>query len=172
LTAPASTPDKSPQVTVTATDNVGLPAGATVSLDVDLNNDGDFLDAGESGYASGTLANGACVLTLTALSSTGTYPMRARVTDKAGNQGTSSTVNLQVTSASGWAVTGQVLTSDPLDGQAQEQLGNVFLAHPLDLDRSPGTAQSGNAALVYNSDAVSVKPIIQATIPSDNSTAL
>jgi hypothetical protein len=40
--------------------------------------------------------------------------------------------------------------------------------HALDLDQSPGTEQSGNPMLVYNSDRVNVRPIVQALIQTDN----
>ena len=36
----------------------------------------------------------------------------------------------------------------------------------------PGTQQGGSPALVYNSRAVSVKPVIQAEVQTDNSRAL
>jgi YD repeat-containing protein len=141
---------------------------------VDLNNDGNFTDPGESQYATGSLTNGACTISLAAapLPGAGTYPMRARVTDLAGNEGSSAVSNVQVTSATGWSVAGQVLTADPLDGLALEQLGDVHVAHALDLDQSPGTDQSGNPALVYNSDSVSQLPIVQANLQSPNNASL
>src|SRR5262249_44237032 len=43
LNAPGSTTSKGPVVQVTASDLVGLAANATVAVDVDKNNDGDFL---------------------------------------------------------------------------------------------------------------------------------
>jgi YD repeat-containing protein len=172
LTAPATTTSLGPQVLVTARDLNPLPDGTTVTVDVDTNNDGNFTDSGESGYASGTLKDGAVTITLPGLGATGTYPMRASVTDLAGNQGTSSTQTVVVTSASAWAInSAQVLTSDPLTGDAQDQLGDVRVSAPLDLDRSPGTAQSGNAALVYNFDSV-VSPIVQASVQTPNNATL
>ena len=50
----SSTADPTPQVRVTAWDSVGMPATATVTLDVDLNNNGNFTDPGETDYATGT----------------------------------------------------------------------------------------------------------------------
>ncbi len=105
LTAPtvtasiaASTSSLGPQVRVTASDLNGLPNGTTVTLDVDLDNDGDFTDAGETGYASGTLTDGVALINLIngshPLSAGSTYQVRARVTDRAGNQGTSSSADL------------------------------------------------------------------------------
>src|SRR6266852_9663817 len=64
LTAPATTVDRTPQIAVTATDNVGIPATATVTLDVDLNNDGNFTDTGETGYQTATMTNGVALFTL------------------------------------------------------------------------------------------------------------
>jgi RHS repeat-associated protein len=176
LTAPATTTSKSPVVPVTASDNVGLPSGATVSLDVDLNNDGNFTDAGETGYASGTLgggpSGGQVAIVVPALPGAGTYPMRARVSDLAGNQGTSATATVVVTSATAWSVTGQVLSADPLHGDAELLMADAQVSVPLDLDQNPGTALSGDAALVYNSDSVSVKPVVQATLHSPNNATL
>ncbi len=171
LTAPSSTGSLAPVVQVTATDLNGLPDRTTVSIDVDKNNDGNFTDAGESGYASGTLTGGAASITLPALSGTGTYPMRARVSDRAGNQGTSATATVVVSSAASWSMTAQVLTADPQAGDALDQLGDVQRSHALDLDQSGG-GQSGGAALVYNSDSVAQQPIIQATLQSANGASL
>jgi hypothetical protein len=76
--------------TVTATDAVsGIADGATVYLDIDLNNDGDFTDDGETGVSTATLVDGAATFSLNALASDGTYSLRARVNDQAGNQGVS-----------------------------------------------------------------------------------
>src|SRR5262249_9740498 len=136
-----------------------------VSLDVDLNNNGNFTGTGESNYAGSALHGGVAVFSIPSLPGTGTYPMRARVTDLAGNQGTSSTQTVQVTAVSNaWQGSAQVLTSDPVDGQSLEQLGNVQVQHALNLDQSPGTSQSGDPALVYNSDSVNVRPVVQASI--------
>src|SRR5262249_31163787 len=79
-TVPSATPSYRPRVQVAAADAVGLAANAAVTLDVDLNNDGLFTGVGESGYASGTLADGMAEIVLPALSGTGTYHVRARVT--------------------------------------------------------------------------------------------
>jgi hypothetical protein len=172
VSVPATTSSLSPVVTVTAGDTVGLPPSATVTLDVDLNNNGTFTDPGEAGYATGTLTNGLATITLPALPATGTYRVRAHVTDLAGNAATSAAQSFTVTSSS-WGLSDVVVrSSDPNSGMAQNQLGDVSVSHPLDLDLSPGTDQSGNPALVYNSDSVHVRPIAQATLTSDNSTAL
>src|SRR5262249_15511687 len=110
LVAPATTTSKGPQVTVLASDLNGLPNDTgnslyKVSVDVDKNNDGNFTDAGESDYAMGALHDGFVSFTLPALSSTGTYPMRARVSDLAGNVGTSATQTVQVVAVgSPWGV--------------------------------------------------------------------
>jgi RHS repeat-associated protein len=200
LIAPATTTSLSPQVTVTARDLNGVPNDTTntsyfVQVDVDKNNDGNFTDAGESGYATGVLHNGKVTITLPKLPGTGTYPIRARVLDLAGNQGTSSTVNVQVVTSgtSGtpapWTITAVVPGPDPgiattplppdtappvigLDdwnvGLALEQIGNLQRIEPLDLVQNDCGCSGSNAALVYNSDAVSVQPVIQATIPTDN----
>src|SRR5207253_2806964 len=107
------------------------------------------------------------------LSSTGTYKVRARVTDLAGNEATTASKTFTVSAVTSYStVSALVRTSDPADGMSAQQLGNVQLAHPLDLDKSPGSAQAGNPALVYNSSSVSAKPVIQATIATPNNASL
>jgi RHS repeat-associated protein len=173
LTVPASTASKKPQVLVAASDLNGLPDGTTVSIDVDTNNDGNFTDSGESGYATGTLKDGSVLITLPTLPGTGSYPVRARVTDLAGNQGTSSTQDIVVSSVTAWSIaSAAVLTSDPLTGDSQDQLGDVPVSAPLDLDQSPGTSQSGDPALVYNSDSVTGAPVLQVAMQAPNNAAL
>ena len=101
-----------------------------------------------------------------------TYQVKALVNDLAGDTGTSAAQTVAVTSVTAWAAgSAQVLTSDPLGGDAQDQLGDVTDQAALNLDQSGGT-QDGGAALVYNSDATNVRPIVQVTIPSANNAAL
>ena len=121
LSAPSSVGSEAVTVTVTATGNLAaLPNGTPVAIDVDLNNNGSFTDPGETNYATGTLVNGSATITLPGFSATGTYPMRARVTDLAGNQGTSSTQTVVVTSDHAWVVNrAQVLSSDPVTGHGR-----------------------------------------------------
>src|SRR5262249_16841597 len=61
----------------------------------------------------------------------------------------------------------QYRTWDPVDGLSWEQTGNVHVEHALDLDQSPGGDQGLNPRLVYNSDSVSVHPVLQATFLTD-----
>jgi RHS repeat-associated protein len=173
LTLPSSPVTLAPVVTVQAADLIGIPANATVTLDVDLNNDGNFTDAGESGYATGTLVNGFAAIPV-ALSAAGTYQIRARVTDLAGNQATTAAQSFTIGSvASPWTLTDAVIrTSELAGGSPDLQLGDMQLAEPLDLDRSPGTSQSLDPALIYNSSMVNVKPIVQATLITDNAVSL
>src|SRR5262249_32619311 len=127
----------------------------------------------------------------------GSYPIRVSVTDLAGNVG-SDTQTITIDS-SGWGKgpdidnnlvistdtgpdlgnsgvgstgTGPDIGSpDTVDGQVMQQMAGSRLTHPLDLDQSPGSGQSGNPALVYNSDLTNVRPIVQTTVqlPSDGS---
>jgi hypothetical protein len=145
-----------------------------VALDVDLNNDGNFTDLGESGYASSTLQAGAATFQVSpALTPGHTYPMQARVTDEAGNQGTSATQNVQILSLPNWVVTSTPRTDDPLVGRAELQLGNVQVKQSLDLglNHDPCTCMT-SASIVYNSSRVSVEPIIQAQVTTANGGAL
>ena len=174
LTAPATTTEVRPEVTVTASDLNGLPDGTVVTLDVDLDNDTLFTGLGETGFATATLAGGAATFTLpTALAVGTTVGMRARVADLAGNQGGSATSSVQVVSVVPWTVGGAgAPAADPEAGDAMLLTGALRVAHGLDLDRSEGTAQSGGMSLVYDSGTVGVRPIVQATVQMDNATAL
>lgn len=98
LTVPPSpTNDTTPSVTVTATDALsGVPNGTQVRLDVDLNNDGDYADGGEASYTTAVLTGGTATFAVSPALSAGTYTFRARVTDVAGNEGTSSDSTLIV----------------------------------------------------------------------------
>ncbi|MFL5242523.1 MAG: SBBP repeat-containing protein [Gemmataceae bacterium] len=171
--APAQTTSFGPVVQVNASDLGGLAANAAVTVDVDKNNDGDFLDAGESGYASGTLKDGTVSITLPTLPGTGTYPMRVRVTDLAGNQATSATQNIVVNAVgSAWTLTGQEIAADPLSGDALNFEGNAHLEAPINLSQSSDGSAYHQTRLVYNSDTVTVMPIIQGILQADNAVAL
>jgi hypothetical protein len=142
----------------------------TVTLDVDLDNDGNFTDPGETGAVTGILTNGAGMLSLGTVSVGNTVRVRARVTDTAGNEGTSGVSSVEVVS------TGLSITVTPpqvaKNGLGFQQRGDLELLHFLDLDLSPGTEVGLDPALVYNSERVTVKPIIQAQIQTANSAAL
>ncbi|MCL4190247.1 MAG: PKD domain-containing protein [Thermoguttaceae bacterium] len=92
LHAPAYTMDSTPSVVVTGSDASGLPNGTAVLIDVDLNQDGDFLDLNEGGYTQGTLSGGTATLAVTPALAEGPNTLRARITDPAGNQGASASV--------------------------------------------------------------------------------
>jgi RHS repeat-associated protein len=173
VTVPSSTVTLAPIVTVQASDLVGIAASTTVTFDVDLNNDGSFTGLGETGYKTATLTNGFASIAV-ALSSAGTYRIRARVTDLAGNQGTSSVQTFTIGSVSSpWTLTDAVIrTSELAGGNPDLQLGDLQVSEPLDLDRSPGASQSLDPALIYNSSMVNVKPIVQATLITDNASSL
>ncbi len=174
LTAPATTTEVKPEVTVVASDLNGLPNGTAVILDVDLNNDTDYLDPGETGHTASTLVGGAATFSLASALTVGTtVAMRARVTDLAGNLGTSASSGVQVLTVVPWGVgDAGVPTYDPQAGDALLQTGALRVTHALDLDRSGGNGQSGGMSLVYDSGTVGVKPIVQATVQMDNATAL
>ena len=97
------TVDVTPHVTVTSSDAGGLANGTQVRLDVDLNNDGDFTDAGETNRTLSTLYSGGSYFQLNpALPATDGLgqayltQIRVRVTDSAGNEGTSPLQSLLV----------------------------------------------------------------------------
>jgi RHS repeat-associated protein len=166
LTVAASTAAKQPLLQVAASDLNGLPNGTAVGVTVYAN---DGVTQLYTNASAATLTDGQATFRLPYALTPGTsYKLTASVTDLAGNVGTSTQQPVTVTSVSAWTDTAQVLTSDPLQGMAAEQLGDVQLSHALNLDQSGG----GGAALVYNSDGVNVKPIVQATLRTANNAAL
>jgi hypothetical protein len=92
LSAPNITNDTTPSVIVTCTDTRAL----SVALDVDLNNDGDFVDLGESNYVPSSMTAGNVTFDVNPALAQGTYRLQARVTDPTGNTGTSEVVTLTV----------------------------------------------------------------------------
>jgi hypothetical protein len=92
FSAPDFTTSTTPTVTVTAADNFRLDG--VVHIDVDRNNDGNFTDPGELNYAVQPLQFGQTTFNLPTLAE-GTYQIRARVDDIAGNE-TSSTATTQI----------------------------------------------------------------------------
>ena len=168
----ATTTTLAPQVHVTASDLVGVPANATVTLDVDLLDDDTFTDTGDMDYATGTLVNGQATITLPTLPATGTYRVEANVENLAGVTGTSAAQTFVVTAATAWTGATTALSVDPVQGDWQAQLGDVSQTVALDLDQSPGTSQSGNPALVYHSSQVAAQPIVQVQLDTPNNASL
>jgi len=102
LSVTSPTSDTTPSVTVTATDSgSGVPDGTTVYLDVDLNNDGDFADSGETGYALSSLVSGAAMFDVSPALPGGTFLLQARVSDLADNEGFSSVETLEIQATAG-----------------------------------------------------------------------
>jgi hypothetical protein len=81
-----------------------------------------------------------------------------------------------------WGATAQVLSTDPVQGDMESfgdamlspQTGDLQLTNPLSFTQSAGSSGTdssaglgGSPALVYNSDAANVLPIVQATLQSD-----
>jgi RHS repeat-associated protein len=168
LSLPANTNTLAPKVGIVAKDLVGMPATTTVYLDLSTtSSSGPWTN----GYASGTMTSGEATVSVP-LGGTGTYWLRARASDLAGNQGTSAVYSYTVNSATSWIGMAQALSADPLEGDAEMQMGAVQFSHALDLDQSPGTSQGGDPALVFNSGEVSQKPIIQVQLNSPNNASL
>src|SRR5262249_356497 len=57
VSVPQPTYSLAPEIRVTATDFNVLPNGTQVRIDVDLDNDGDYLDANESNYTTASLTD-------------------------------------------------------------------------------------------------------------------
>ncbi len=90
VSAPALTNNSQPTVTISATDEIsGVPDGTSVYIDLDLDGDGAFTSEGEAGYATVTLTDGQATFQPTSALADGTYHVRVRASDAAGNQGTS-----------------------------------------------------------------------------------
>src|SRR5262249_14745356 len=95
LQAPTYTINPTPTVAVSVRSADGI--ASTVAIDVDLNHNGSFADAGETGFAKATLdSSGNAQVKLNHLDA-GTYQVRARGQDVACNEG-SATATMQVTS--------------------------------------------------------------------------
>ena len=172
LTIDSSTAALSPQVLVTATDNVGIAATTTVTLDVDLLDDGSFSDPGDAGYATATMTNGVASFMLSPALAVGSYHIRADVYDEAGNLGYSASQPFTINALSTSTLYGPPVGIDPLHGDAELYEGTLTVSQPLDLDQSPGTSLSNNIALVYNSDRVGAEPIISAQLQTANNAPL
>jgi YD repeat-containing protein len=128
------------------------------------------IDAGA--YGSGTFDRSPAELTLDALPQ-GTYTLRARTQDLAGNEGSSATVTLEVV-ASGSDLTLTDVTPQVhfAQGDGLAQLGTVHREIPLDLDISFGNQAGGEPVLAYNSNRVSPQPILTASLQTDDSVPL
>jgi len=113
------TVDVTPKVTVKVSEGEAgtLPDGTIVLLDVDLNNDGDFVDPGESGHTQSTLYQGESNFTLTTAlpRSDELYSVRlqARVKDTRAVFGTSPAISLTVDTLTSDALANYVNTPDP-----------------------------------------------------------
>jgi len=99
LIAPDRVLGPSPLVTVQVADDHPIPDGTPVALDVDLNGDGDFDDAGESGHTTASLTAGEATFAIAPGLAHGSYALRARASDVAGNEGTSALHAIEVVSA-------------------------------------------------------------------------
>jgi len=111
------TDDRTPHLTIT-TEGPGAPD--QVAIDVDLNYDGDFDDAGERGYGSAELYLGRAYFQLNpALPATGPdglayfASIRARYEDAAGNEGVSEPTSLYVDTIGNSVLEDYVQALDP-----------------------------------------------------------
>jgi RHS repeat-associated protein len=94
----------------------------------------------------------------------GDYPVQITATDGTGTVTASSTAAVQ-----DWIERTQEPGYDPQRaematlGEATVVLnsGDLRLTHPLDFDQSPGTSVGGDPALVYNSETINVRPVVQ-----------
>src|SRR5262249_51767324 len=102
LTAPDFADYRAPQLQVQVS-NAPYGVNPTVHIDVDLQHNGTFTDAGDQDYATATLgSNGTASFALARLLHAGTFAIRARVTDTAGNVGISATSSMVVNPNAGY----------------------------------------------------------------------
>ena len=125
------------------------------------------------GELLGNLLNGYATIKVgTALTVGTSYEVNAQVTGLSGVVGTSPTQNITVGTVSGaWTNNAVAPSSNVNGGLSDLELGNVSDSHGLVLDQNGGS-MDGGASLVYNSDSVSQKPIIQTSLQSSNTTSL
>ncbi|MGD9724096.1 MAG: PhoPQ-activated protein PqaA family protein [Pirellulales bacterium] len=133
--------DRTPHVTVTG---AGLANNTQVRIDVDINNDGDFDDAGESNRTQALLYNGSAYFQIDpALPATnaidGPYlvQIRARATDPAGNEGTSALTSLLIDTLGSDALADYVYATDPTSALSASPVstiaGSGFTVYVYDL---------------------------------------
>jgi subtilisin family serine protease len=113
LEAPEFTTSTEPTVSVFLAPHDQLDFDPSVSIDVDLNGDGDFNDPGERDQTRGFVGVGPTSLTLNPLAE-GTYRLRARVSGPAGTAAVSAVVTMQIDPHAG------ILGSQPLRDLAQD----------------------------------------------------
>jgi RHS repeat-associated protein len=108
----------------------------------------------------------------------GSYPIRTAIDEDTGS--VVAVGRAQVTAL--WLLSGRQPGNDPDralllplgEATVAPNTGGLRLSHPLDFDQNPGTDIGGNPALVYNSDTVDVRPVLQLlvdgvakTVPQD-----
>jgi len=166
LRGPDSPHDRVPALRLSASDRNGL--GTTATLDIDLNNDGDYSDTGETGVATATVVGGTAVFRNYAMLPVGSpWQARARLDDAAGNAGVSPTIAFTVTSTS------PSLISTAATDQFQSSVlssGALVVSEMLDIDLSPASCGCQNAALLYDSSTASPLPSIQVVYQTTNAT--
>lgn len=111
--------DVTPQLTVTATSPAALANGTMIKVDVDLNDNGNFTDPGETDWAMAPLFNSSATFELQpALPPSGangpyTIRLRAHVTDSDGVQGYSPVQTLKIDTSMSDVLANYVNTPDP-----------------------------------------------------------
>jgi len=145
--------DTTPGVTVKVTSPAAVPDGTTVKVDVDLNNDGDYSDAGELARSTGSLFQGGAdfdlfpALPLNGPSGPYTVRLRARVTDGDGLEGVSSSIPLIVDTEMSSALEDYVHAADPSYqfSLARTVVGTGYAYYVLDM-----TSQTWRSAADVN----------------------
>ena len=159
------TKDTTPSITVTTSDGTvgaGVANAAVVSIDVDLNNDGDFADNDETARNSGSISNNTATFDLSTLTA-GTYKVRARVTDAAGNEGTSAvqTFTIDTTAPTAHATTPITATDiNTLGTYGGGDTLTLTFSEPVSVGTiTLANLQTGNKVTGMNASLVPVSPV-------------
>jgi RHS repeat-associated protein len=102
----------------------------------------------------------------------GSYHVRVTLTAASAGSSTSDATATVLA----WSLSAQERTEEPEQSQplainqaaAELNTGGLLLTYPLDFDQSPGTSVGGNPALVYNSNTVAVRPIVEVNLGSSS----
>jgi PhoPQ-activated pathogenicity-related protein len=122
--------DLTPHVNVEAASGLGLPDGTQITIDVDLNYDGTFAGAGELDRTTSTLYAGKSFFQVTPAlpadvgGAAYLVQLRARVTDIAGNEGTSTPTSLKIDRIPNSVLQAYVSATDP--DYSYSQFGGTF----------------------------------------------
>ncbi|MBP2313772.1 Ig-like domain-containing protein [Azospirillum soli] len=159
------TKDTTPSITVNTSDGTlgaGVANAAAVTIDVDLNNDDDFADPGETIHSTGSISNNTATFDLSALTA-GTYKARARVTDAVGNEGTSAVQAFTIDTTAPKAHATTPITAADITMPGTYSGGDTLtltFSEPVSVSTiTLGNLQTGSKAVGMNASLLPVSPV-------------